>query len=157
RRTRRDLQHGRARGRDAEAGVARRLRPREGDAPARRGRRHARALRAAALLLRAGLRRGEVGVDSVLLLACAGVAALVAPAPQTPPAPSVVARLELGAPSPSPFVFHATLPIPKGVYPRADGKTPFALRSGGPETELVPLQVEVVSRYPTGEADVVEL
>ena len=72
-------------------------------------------------------------------------------------ATSVVARLELAAPYRSPFVLHATLPIPKGVFPRADGSTPFQIESHGSGRERIPAQVEIVSRYPTGEADVVEI
>lgn len=68
-----------------------------------------------------------------------------------------VARLDLGAPAITPFFVHATVPIPKGVYPRPDGKTPFQIESHAEGRPRVPAQVAIVSRYPTGEADVVEL
>jgi hypothetical protein len=68
-----------------------------------------------------------------------------------------VGRLEVTIPAHSPFLLHGTLPIPKGVFPTSDGRTPFVIASHDPARTLVPAQVEIVSRYPTGEADVVEL
>ena len=68
-----------------------------------------------------------------------------------------IARFDLEAPGHSPFVLHGTLPVPKGTWPRADGLSPFAIASHAPGRPLVPAQVEIVSRYPTGEADVIEL
>jgi hypothetical protein len=68
-----------------------------------------------------------------------------------------VARLDVTLPAHSPFVLHGTLPIPKGVYPTADGRSPFVVQCHDAARTLVPAQVEIVSRYPTGEADVVEL
>lgn len=68
-----------------------------------------------------------------------------------------VARLEVTLPVHSPFLIHATLPIPKGVFPRQDGRSPFSIVNHGAGNPLVPAQVEIVSRYPTGEADVVEV
>ena len=92
------------------------------------------------------------------------VAALAAPAGipgaasgQEKPATRVVARLDLAAPAQSPFLLHATLPVPKGVFPRADGLSPFAVTDHTGEARQVQAQVHVVSRYPTGEADVVEI
>ena len=81
-----------------------------------------------------------------------------APTPaQDPDDPEVVARLELLAPTQSPFLLHGTFPVPKGVFPREDGKSPFAVLSHGPDGGVIPAQTEIVSRYPTGEADVVEI
>jgi hypothetical protein len=68
-----------------------------------------------------------------------------------------VARLEVTVPAHSPFLLHGTLPIPKGVFPSGEGRTPFAVVNHDAEHTLVRAQVEVVSRYPTGEADVVEI
>jgi len=92
---------------------------------------------------------------AVLLLAC-----LLTLAPEThaggdPRRP--VAEIEVSAPSSPSFVLRATLPIPKGVFPRADGRSPFAVRTTGSGPKLAPAQVETVAFYPTGEADVVEL
>lgn len=72
-------------------------------------------------------------------------------------ASGVLARFELDAPETSPFVLHGTVPLPRGVFPPEDGRSPFAVVSHGPDRTLVPAQVEIVSRYPTGEADVVEI
>lgn len=69
----------------------------------------------------------------------------------------IVARLDLAAPQVTPFVLRANVPIPKGIYPRADGRSPFSLRFPGKSARVVPAQVEIVSRYPTGEADVIEV
>jgi hypothetical protein len=69
----------------------------------------------------------------------------------------LVARLELAAPALSPLLLHGTIPIPKSIYPRADGRSPFIIESHAPGRPLIPAQVAIVSRYPTGEADVVEI
>lgn len=66
-----------------------------------------------------------------------------------------VATLEVEAPGHTPFVLHGTLPVPPGVFPRADGKSPFGVLDSNGQT--APAQVEVVSRYPSGSADVVEV
>ncbi|HUR28476.1 MAG TPA: hypothetical protein VM509_09840 [Planctomycetota bacterium] len=70
---------------------------------------------------------------------------------------AVVAQMELGAPASTTFVLHGTLPIPPGVYPRADQKLPFALVN--PDGSLVDTQIEQVSAYPKASdgADVIEL
>lgn len=68
-----------------------------------------------------------------------------------------VAALELEVPGASSFILRGTLPLPKGVYPLADGSSPFAIRDlDGVES---PAQVEIVSRYPADAdgADVVEV
>ena len=96
------------------------------------------------------------------LAACVVIAALAAAAPRADPAGAQaserpVARLEVAAPARSPFLLRATLPVPKGVFPRADGRSPFVVASHGRGHAQVPAQVEIVSRYPTGEADVVEI
>ena len=71
--------------------------------------------------------------------------------------PEAVARLQLDAPATGHFILHGTIPIPKGIFPRADHKSPFSIQNHDPALSLVPAQVEIVSRYPTGEADVVEI
>jgi hypothetical protein len=71
--------------------------------------------------------------------------------------PEAVARLQLDAPAAGHFILHGTIPIPKGLYPRPDHKSPFSVQNHDPALSLVPAQVEIVSRYPTGEADVVEI
>jgi hypothetical protein len=70
---------------------------------------------------------------------------------------NTVARLGLDAPDATSFVVHGTIPVPRGVFPRADGQAPFKLRN--PNGTLVPAQTEVVSRYsnPDYGADVVEV
>src|SRR6187402_1089863 len=86
------------------------------------------------------------------------VLALLSPfAPQETSPPRQVARLELEAPRGRPFVLRACVPIEKGVFPRADGRSPFLVRIGGEGGAMTRAQVEIVSRYPDGEADVVEL
>ena len=72
-------------------------------------------------------------------------------------APEAVARLELVVPAKPRVLLHGTFPVPKGTYPLADRSTPFAVLNHDPAATLVPAQVEIVSRYPTGEADVVEI
>jgi hypothetical protein len=68
-----------------------------------------------------------------------------------------VAELELNAPRTSPFVLRGTFPVPKGTYPRADGKEPFSIRNY--DGLVVPTQVEITSLYPDAKdgADVVEV
>lgn len=68
-----------------------------------------------------------------------------------------VARLVLEAPSSREFVLRGTIPVPRGTFPREDGAMPFAIRDS--DGELVPTQVEIVSRYPdeASGADVIEV
>ncbi len=68
-----------------------------------------------------------------------------------------VARLELAAPRMSPFVLRACVPVEKGVFPRADGRSPFLVRMPGEQGPMLRAQAETVSRYPNGDADVVEI
>ena len=68
-----------------------------------------------------------------------------------------VARVELAAPAHTPFLLRATVPVPKGVFPREDGRSPLTVGGHDASAPRVRAQVEVVSRYPTGEADVVEV
>jgi hypothetical protein len=70
---------------------------------------------------------------------------------------SVVALIELEAPQASPFVVHATVPVPPGTFPRSDGKLPLAIRNA--DGFVVPTQMQIVSRYPSDDdgADVVEV
>jgi len=69
----------------------------------------------------------------------------------------LLARLELGAPTPTTFVLRGTLPVPPGLYPLEEGWSPFAVVD--PEGVATPAQVEIVSRYAdaAGGADVVEV
>ncbi|MCA9691349.1 MAG: hypothetical protein R3A51_13030 [Nannocystaceae bacterium] len=66
-----------------------------------------------------------------------------------------VASVELGAPVASEFVLRATIPLPPGVFPRADGKDALGVEDH--DGAIVPAQVELVSRSPGGDGDVVEL
>lgn len=70
--------------------------------------------------------------------------------------PDTLARLELGAPAKDEFILHGTIPLPKeasiGTRPPA-----LAVISRADARARIPAQVEVVSRYPTGEPDVVEV
>jgi hypothetical protein len=90
----------------------------------------------------------------------ASLALVLAPAsagPAPSQAPRVVAVLETRAPVLLEFLVRGTVPIPAGVYPRADGRNPFTILDfdGTPRQT----QVEVVSRYPEERdgADVVEV
>ncbi|MEE8467299.1 MAG: hypothetical protein V3T22_02530, partial [Planctomycetota bacterium] len=81
------------------------------------------------------------------------------PFPEQPSAGSagpVVARLELVAPDADRFVIHGTLPVPRGAITLVPGRSPLAI-TGGAQLEPVPAQVEVVTRYPTGEPEVIEV
>lgn len=71
--------------------------------------------------------------------------------------PSVVARLAVGAPSAREFVLRGTIPVPRGTFPRADGRSPFRIRDV--DGTLAPTQTEVVSRYAdeASGADVIEV
>lgn len=73
------------------------------------------------------------------------------------PGGAVVAELALDAPTRSSFVLHGTVPVPPGTFPRPDGKIPFSIRNA--DGNVVPTQVEVVSRYPDDAdgADVLEV
>jgi hypothetical protein len=62
------------------------------------------------------------------------------------PGGAVVAVLELTTPTQAQFILHGTVPVPKGTFPRADGKVPFSVRNI--TGTVVPTQVEIVSRYP---------
>lgn len=68
-----------------------------------------------------------------------------------------VAVLELAAPTVQEFILRGTAPLPPGVFPRADGRSPFKIRSA--DGTLVPAQVERVSSYAltSDGADVVEV
>lgn len=67
-----------------------------------------------------------------------------------------VARMALLAPGRTPFLLHGTLPLPDGTK-LEDLRGALHVRSHGPGRALVPAQVEVVSRAPDGNADVIEL
>jgi hypothetical protein len=70
---------------------------------------------------------------------------------------TTVAVLQLAAPTSTEFILRGTLPVPPQVFPRADGRSPFMVRSFG--GELVAAQTERVSSYPreSDGADVVEV
>ncbi|MBM3990531.1 MAG: hypothetical protein FJ298_05915 [Planctomycetes bacterium] len=70
---------------------------------------------------------------------------------------AIVAALQLTVPSPSSYVVRGTVPVPKGTFPRADGKIPLSIRDI--DGFVAPTQMEIVSRYPNDAdgADVVEV
>lgn len=72
---------------------------------------------------------------------------------------AIVARIEMPAPPAAldKFVVKATLPVPKGKFPRADGKYPYSVRNTS--GMCAPTQIEIVSRYPATAdgADVIEV
>ncbi len=67
-----------------------------------------------------------------------------------------VAILETEAVDAQSFILRACVPVPRGVYPREDGQSPFHLLDG-PGGKAVPTQVAIVSRAPDGQADVLEV
>ncbi len=71
--------------------------------------------------------------------------------------PRTVAVLETRVPDVARFLLRGTVPIPRGVFPRADGRTPLTVLDYDGRPLLT--QVEVVSRYPSAAdgADVVEV
>ncbi len=71
--------------------------------------------------------------------------------------PQVVARLELAAPAVSHFLLHATLPVPPGMLATEDGRAPLGIVSHGEGRPIVPAQIEIVARSPSGEPEVIEL
>lgn len=87
----------------------------------------------------------------------------IVPSVENPPITSLAAAgdavgvFELAAPDVSPFVFHATLPVPRGTFVPATGDVPFKLVDE--DGRVTPTQVETVTRYPRGTdgADVVEI
>jgi len=101
---------------------------------------------------------GRRFVSAALFLLGVFSAGLLAPtASASPQTGVVVGKFELGAPAVSTFVLHGTLPIPGGVFPRADGKHPFGVIDSDGAT--IPAQCELVSQYAdeTQGADVVEI
>ncbi len=68
-----------------------------------------------------------------------------------------VASIELGAPRLRNFVLRATVPVPPGTFPRADGLMPLSVEDI--DGTLVPTQIDSVSWYPGHplDADVVEV
>ncbi|HEX6883409.1 MAG TPA: hypothetical protein VF530_08505 [Planctomycetota bacterium] len=102
-----------------------------------------------------GLCPGSRGRALAWLLAAA-LALAALPSAQGPRR-RVVGELATRAPVFSEFMLRGTLPVPRGLYPRLDGKNPFAIadHDGTPRYA----QVEIVSRYPSAAdgADVVEL
>jgi len=70
---------------------------------------------------------------------------------------SPMAMVELEVPDEANFVLRATLPVPPGVWPSADGQVPAAVVDY--DGTVVPAQVETVSRYAQDElgADVIEV
>jgi hypothetical protein len=73
------------------------------------------------------------------------------------PDPRTVGVLETRAPAAPQFLLRGTLPLPPGVFPRADGRNPFRVLDHDGTPLLT--QTEIVSRYPAEAdgADVVEL
>ncbi len=68
-----------------------------------------------------------------------------------------VAVIETTASNEDEIILRATIPVPKGTYPRSDGQIP--LRIADIDDTLVTTQIEIVSRYPNEAdgADVVEV
>lgn len=68
-----------------------------------------------------------------------------------------MARIGLDAPQSREFVLQATIPLPRGTFPRADGAMPFSVRDI--DGTLRHAQVEIVSRFADDNAgaDVVEI
>ena len=120
-------------------------------------------------LSRNAQRRRSFGAGALALLAALalGSPALAAPPGEVgeatliggflPVQAQTVAVFELGAPSVNEFTLRGTVPVPKGTFPRSDGKIPFAVKDF--DGTLVPAQVERVSSYPryADGADVVEV
>ncbi len=74
----------------------------------------------------------------------------------TIPEGGTVTEIRTSAPSADEFLLHATIPVPRNEFPRADGKIPFQIADY--DGTLLETQMEIVSRYP-GDlgADVVEV
>ncbi len=107
------------------------------------------------LALLAGCSNGDGLLTSGLLLN-GGIDDLTPPSVEYAPG-EVVARLQLDAPETEHFVLRGTVPLTAGVYPRADGATPFRVRNA--DGLVSPAQLEIVSRFANPEhgADVVEV
>ncbi len=82
-----------------------------------------------------------------------------APAGESPgePAAKIVARLELSAPATSRFLLRATLPVPRDLSASGSGQPLLGITSHDRERSLVPAQLEIVTRSPSGEPEVVEI
>lgn len=102
--------------------------------------------------------RRTVGVFGLCLLAACAPSE---PRDEELPPPieggTVLAVLELQAPTQDEFVVRGTVPVPPGIFPREDGQLPLSIR--GANGFVVPTQVRVVSRYADDAqgADVVEV
>ena len=91
---------------------------------------------------------GSAGLAAALLVG--GVTPASAAAPSAPVAAGqTVAVIELSAPVGSEFVIRATVPVPRGTFPRADGLVPFSVREPGGAVVLA--QVEHVAAYPNAQ------
>jgi len=71
--------------------------------------------------------------------------------------PELLAWIDTLAPRAESFVLRATIPLPCGELAPGAGLSPFGVVSHGRGEPLVPAQVEGVSRYPSGEWDVVQV
>lgn len=69
----------------------------------------------------------------------------------------VLARFEVAAPDLPSFILHGTLPVPHGELAAQPKGSPFSIQSRESGVLVGPTQLEVVSRYPDGTPDVVEL
>lgn len=104
---------------------------------------------------------GAVSIAALAFDSCAGGSDSGGGVPSAPAISfdegDTIALVELALPQADSFVLRATIPVPKGVFPRADGNSPFQVfhRSAG----TFAAQTEIVSRYPRAEdgADVVEV
>lgn len=104
------------------------------------------------------VRRTSAVLALCLLAACAPTGE---PRDEEAPPPieggTVLAVLELQAPTQQEFVVRGTVPIPPDIFPRPDGLLPLSIR--GANGFVVPTQVRIVSRYASDAdgADVVEV
>ncbi|NOT30687.1 MAG: hypothetical protein HOP15_09605 [Planctomycetes bacterium] len=115
------------------------------------------SIRSIPSLARAPLARRRAALLAVLLLAAAPSAEDGSDRPLHAQHPRTVAVLETRAPDVSRFLLRATVPLPPGIFPRADGQNPLTVL----DFDGAPLrtQIELVSRYPAEAdgADVVEV
>jgi hypothetical protein len=91
--------------------------------------------------------------SSLLLLLLTATATSPALTSEEPP----LATIDVIAPQARSFVLHATIPLPPGELAPGAAQAPYGIVSHDPTGTVIPAQVEGVSRYPSGEWDVVQL
>jgi hypothetical protein len=94
-----------------------------------------------------------LALSPLLLLLLTAPAGSPAPRGGEPP----LASIDVIAPEQRSFLLHATIPLPKGELAPGAVESPYAIVSHDAAGTLVPAQVEGVSRYPSGDWDVVQL